>query len=344
MTLTTIEPRIDPRWHELTAGPAGSVFTSPPWIRAVCSTYDFVPQARILIEDDRPTAGLAWVDVDDLRGHRLISLPFCDRADPIVDDLDTWRVLVDGLADPEGPRFTTRTLLPSPATDDPRFEQAGLAAWHGTEIDSNSDELWSKLHPSARRYVSFARRTGLRTEVRCDHDAVLAFHGLHVLLRKNKYRLLAQPAQLFSRIWTEFSPLDGVAMVGAYAGTELVAGALLLQWQDVVYLKFAASHPQWLHRHPNELVYWASLCHAHGRGARLLDWGLSDLEQPGLIAFKDKWASHQRRIRTLRSGRRPRSSSRTDATLSGLTALLTEPSVSDDLTARAGALLYRYFC
>jgi hypothetical protein len=31
-------------------------------------------------------------------------------------------------------------------------------------------------------------------------------------------------------------------------------------------------------------------------------------------------------------------------TLGGLTRLLTDEAVSDDVTARAGALLYRYFC
>jgi hypothetical protein len=31
-------------------------------------------------------------------------------------------------------------------------------------------------------------------------------------------------------------------------------------------------------------------------------------------------------------------------TLGGLTKLLTDAAVPDDVTARAGALLYRYFC
>jgi hypothetical protein len=77
-----------------------------------------------------------------------------------------------------------------------------------------------------------------------------------------------------------------------------------------------------------------------------VDWGLSDLDQPGLVGFKRKWATDERRLLTLRAGTgEPRPGQREfgDA-LGGLTHLLTEDSVPDDVTERAGALLYRYFC
>ena len=36
-----LDPRNDGRWERLTRSTAGSIFTSPPWIRAVCDTYGF---------------------------------------------------------------------------------------------------------------------------------------------------------------------------------------------------------------------------------------------------------------------------------------------------------------
>ena len=38
------------------------------------------------------------------------------------------------------------------------------------------------------------------------------------------------------------------------------------------------------------------------RGLGLVDWGLSDVDQPGLVAFKRKWATIERKILTLRAG------------------------------------------
>src|SRR5438128_8756838 len=93
-TVVNVDPRTDPRWEMLTAT-AGSVFTSAPWIRSVCDTYGFVPRARIVTDVvGRPTDGFAWVQISDVCGDRLVSLPFSDRADPLVADGATWRSLV----------------------------------------------------------------------------------------------------------------------------------------------------------------------------------------------------------------------------------------------------------
>ena len=82
------------------------------------------------------------------------------------------------------------------------------------------------------------------------------------------------------------------------------------------------------------------------RGLRLVDWGLSDLDQPGLVGFKRKWATTERRLLTLRSGTAEATAAQREFgdVLGELTRLLTDRTVPDDVSARAGALLYRYFC
>ena len=87
--VVTADPISDPRWHRLATGPGSGLFTSPPWIAAVCGTYGFTADARIAVDDaGAPVGGLTWVTVDDPRGRRLLSLPFSDRADPPVADDD----------------------------------------------------------------------------------------------------------------------------------------------------------------------------------------------------------------------------------------------------------------
>ena len=96
---------------------------------------------------------------------------------------------------------------------------------------------------------------------------------------------------------------------------------------------------------PNDAVHWALLRWAHDRGLRALDWGLSDLDQPGLCHYKRKWATAEGRIRTLNAGGPPVGRrADVDDTLRELTDLLTTPSVPDTVTERAGAVLYRFFC
>ena len=51
-----MDPRTDALWAELASGDGGSLFTSPPWIGAVCDTYGFEPTARVAVDAaGRPT-------------------------------------------------------------------------------------------------------------------------------------------------------------------------------------------------------------------------------------------------------------------------------------------------
>ena len=95
-TVIAVDPRTDVRWQALAAKDQGSLFTSPPWIRAVCDTYGFTPQARIFTDAAGcPTDGFAWVPISDIRGDRMVSLPFSDRAEPFIADRMAWSFLVD---------------------------------------------------------------------------------------------------------------------------------------------------------------------------------------------------------------------------------------------------------
>lgn len=350
-TVVAVDPVTDRRWHELASAPGAGLFTSPPWLAAVCGTYGFTAQARVAVDaEGQPVGGLAWVAVDDPRGWRLLSLPFCDRADPPVPDTAVWDRLFD--AAPIGDTsYVLRCLDDSPAARSDRLQVTGEAAWHGTPLldadgETDVDALYRRIDGRSRRNVAAAERAGVRVEIREDLDAVRTMHGLHVRLRKHKYGLLAQPREFFERIWQEFAPDGRCVTLLASLGGEVVAAALFLEWNGALYYKFGASDPEHLRARPNDAVYWAAIrlgCH---RGLDLVDWGLSDLDQPGLVRFKRKWASDEHRLLTLRSGTArpgPGAQEFGDA-LNRLTGLLTEPSVPDDVTARAGALLYRYFC
>lgn len=149
---------------------------------------------------------------------------------------------------------------------------------------------------------------------------------------------------MLERIWEEFSATDSIVTVIAQVEGEPVAGALFLVWNDVLYYKFGASLAGALSLRPNDAVSWSAIRWASERGLRQLDWGLSDLDQPGLVAYKRKWASVESRILTLKSVQPATEGPNEVGTLLGeLTELLTDASVPDSLTARAGALLYRYF-
>ncbi|MGY1745245.1 lipid II:glycine glycyltransferase FemX [Blastococcus sp. SYSU D00695] len=343
-TVRRVDPRCDPAWRELASGPCGSLFTAPPWIAAVSESFDLVPEASVAIDaSGRPRAGVAWVDIRDLRGGRRVALPFSDRADPLLDDDRLWPLVAAAPLAGDLP-FSLRCLQTSAAATDPALSTVGAAAWHLTPLDRDLEVLRRALRPATRRNIASAARAGVQVVLRADRGAIDEYHRLHLELRRNKYRLLAQPREFFRGIWSRFAPLDGIRTGLALVDGQPVAGAVYLIWRDTVYYKFGASRAEYLPVRPNDALHWAVIEWAHARGLSALDWGRSDLDQPGLIAYKRGWASTEGRIVHRATGGHPvERTAQVDALLATVTDLLTDPAVPDSVLERAGQALYRFF-
>ncbi len=179
-----------------------------------------------------------------------------------------------------------------------------------------------------------------------DLEDIRTFFDLHRRTRKRKYRLLSQPLSFFENIWKAFSPHDGIAAGLAVHDGEVIAASLYLIWRGVIYYKFGASDPAHLSLRPNELLAWESMQLGRSRGCRAYDWGVSDLDQPGLVAYKRKFATEEQRVTVLRhtpAGYDNPAGAEAGRVLGVMTELLTRDDVPDDVTEAAGDALYRYF-
>lgn len=164
-------------------------------------------------------------------------------------------------------------------------------------------------------------------------------------MRKHKYRLLPQPWRFFEAIWRRFlEPGHGVLMLAECDG-QAIGGVVFLEWGDRLYYKFNASDLDHLDARPNDLVLWEGIGYAAERNLSLVDLGVSDLDQPGLIRYKRKYASEEGSVTVHR--RRPSTASgpadEIRDLLGAMTELYVDPSVPDAITERAGDRLYRYF-
>ena len=343
--LRTIDPLNHPAWRDLATTSRASLFASPSWLAAIRDTYGFDIAAHVLLDGDRARAGLAFAEIDDFLGVRQSSVPFCDYVDPVVDTDDDWHALVDPLL-ARGVPLQLRVLNADVPRRDQRFVLADELAWHCTTLERDEEQLFAALSPQARQNVRAATRHGVTVRFGSDLEDVSAFHDLHRRTRKRKYHLLAQPLSFFENIWKQFGPDEGIAVGLAEHEGDVIAGAVYLVWNGVWYYKFGASILERSAVRPNELLGWESLLRAHRRGCTSYDWGVSDLDQPGLVAYKRKFATEERRVSVLRyepAGYANPVAAEARPVLGELTTLLTREDVPDDVTRRAGEILYRYF-
>ncbi|HYE48483.1 MAG TPA: GNAT family N-acetyltransferase [Azospirillaceae bacterium] len=344
MTASIVDARSGAVQAALAAHPLGSLFTAPPWLDALAETYGFAIAASVPGQGSNRQGAVLFSRISDLRGERIVCLPFSDYCDPLVEDAETWETLAAPLME-MGLPITLRCLRHGHAVADPRFAATGQALWHGVDLTRSEEDLWAGLSGSARQNVRKAQRGGVTVREASGLDDVRAFHRMHCHLRKTKFRLLAQPRAFFDALHAAFAPEGRLTVLFAEVEGAPVAGILFLEWENRLYYKFNASLDPTLC--PNDLLAWEGIRMGRRRGLELLDFGISETRHPGLIRYKRKYATEERTISLLRwqpPGHADARAAEIGRAFGRITELLTDPTVPDAVTEAAGDDLYRYFC
>lgn len=348
MDILRVNPLTDPIWQQLIdTHPHSSLFHSPVWIGVLNETYGFETEAYVQVDAaGRPVAGIPFCRILDIRGQRIVSLPFSDFCDPLVETQEQWEALT---AAPmaEKSQVVVRCLHNDVPLQDKRFQVVKQAMWHGKDLEADIDTLWEGLEASARRAVRKAEREGVTVRIASDKEGLREFFRLHFQIRKYKYGLLAQPYRFFENLWDRLlAAQQGALMLAEYQG-QVIASVMFLEWQDTLVYKFSASDQNFLNQRGTDLLIWEGIRYGQSRGRKRLDFGLSDLDQDGLIRYKRKYSSEEKLISFLshtpaeEMATVPQQQAR--ELLPGLTRLFTDESVPDSLTEQAGDMLYRFF-
>jgi hypothetical protein len=342
MSATIIDARSNDLGEYLRKHRFASLFSSPEWIEVIARTYKIDIMASIAFKQGIHAA-ILFSHIRDVRGDRVVCLPFSDYCDPLIDDAGTWNELVEPLLS-LGAQVGVRCLRNCLPAEDSRFALHRRAKWHGVDLNRAEDEMWAGLSGQARQNIRHARQSGIVVREGRSVDDVRIFHRMHAHTRKSKYRLLAQPFAFFENLHEIFAQGDRITVLIAELDGTPVAGIFLLLWQNVLYYKFNASIDQRFR--PNDLLVWHSMLLGRHRGLTMLDFGLSDPEQEGLVRYKKKFATVERDICFFERQPKMHSDARGEEAskiLRSMTELLTDPAVPDDITEAAGEKFYRLF-
>jgi len=346
MKIVGVDPRTDPLWRTLVEQTESSVFHSPSWIQVLTETYGWEASAYVVLDDEgKPRAGIPFCRIADIMGERIVALPFSDYCDPLVPDDQCWNVLIDCLLTERSP-IVVRCLHNSIPLKDNRFALVKQAKWHGLDLRPDLDSLWAGMHDSTHRAIRKSQREGLVVRMAQSEHELRAFFDMHLKIRKYKLGLLAQPFRFFQNIWRHFVNTHHGFLLLALYQDNIVAGDFFLEWKDSLYYKFNASLPGDLSHRPNDLLIWEGIQAGKNRGLKLLDFGLSDIDQEGLIRYKRKFGTQEKTISFLRhepNGGPTPVEKEIRELLAKLTNRFTDQLVPDPVTERAGEDLYRLF-
>ena len=114
------------------------------------------------------------------------------------------------------------------------------------------------------------------------------FFGL-LLKTRRKHQLPPQPIAWFRNLATFLG--DQLHIRVALKGDSAVAAILTIAWKDTLVYKYGCSDPEFSNLGGTPMVFWKAIQAAKAADLSCFDLGRSDLDNAGLLAFKDHWAA-----------------------------------------------------
>jgi hypothetical protein len=293
----SFDPLRGSRWDELVdRHPLASVFHSSAWLRALSRTYGYTPVAYTTSAPAEALEnGMVFCRVESwLTGRRLVSLPFSDHCEPLVDTLADLDIITAAL-EQEVLREKWRYMEMRPLR---RFEletslpQASIPyTFHLLDLRPDVDTLFSNCHKnSTQRKILRAGREGLTYREGHTEELFDTFYTLLANTRKRHNRP-PQPRQWFANLITCFG--DALKIRVAFQGKRPVASVITICHKETMVYKYGGSDPESNKLGGMHLLLWTAIQEAKSSGLRFFDFGRSEAGQDGLITFKKRWGSTQ---------------------------------------------------
>jgi lipid II:glycine glycyltransferase (peptidoglycan interpeptide bridge formation enzyme) len=337
----SFDPLTDARWNRfIERDERSSVFHSPAWLQTLKRTYGYQPVGYTFSARDKEIdSALVFCRVNSwLTGRRLVSLPFSDHCEPLVNNVDELTALLR----PAQEELETRKVKyidvrplslafsGSPADSETYF-------LHILDLHPTDGELYKKFHAdSIRRKIQRADREHVSMEAGSSEKLLHQFYQLHVITRQRQ-QLPPHPLQWFRNVLQCLG--DGARIRVATKDGKAIASIFSISHKQKMIYKYGCSDAQSHNLGGMQFLFWDLIRDSKQRGFVEIDFGRSECANTGLVTFKDRWGAKRQTITYLRYPHRAHATSEDSSRLMTLGKKIFE-HCPQPLLRLAGQLLY----
>lgn len=344
MEIHVLDPLSDSRWNQLVAGhPEASVFHQRGWLRALARTYGYEPYVLTSTPFGRPLEnGIVLCRISSwITGSRLVSLPFSDHCQPLLNECAQAEDFLEWMRGARGFRpWSYLELRPLFSTNEGINNlQPSCSYWfHDLSLQPSLDELFGQLHRNSfQRKIHRAEREGLLCDKGRSEHLMDDFYRL-LLRTRRRHQALPQPRSWFKNL-LECMGEKVLIRVARKDGIP-IAAMLTLHHRSTVIYKYGCSDAKFHSVGGMPLLFWRLIEESKQSGVEKIDLGRTDLDNQGLITFKDRLASRRRLLTYYRyttGSKRPLPTPRSWRVARQIFSLL-----PDTVSSAAGRVFYRH--
>jgi Acetyltransferase (GNAT) domain len=344
LAVYSFNPLEDPRWVEFgKRHPRFSIFHATGWLKALDRTYRYEP---IVFTTSPPGAGLengivfcrvsSW-----LTGRRLVSLPFADHCEPLIERPEEYEEIFDAISRricSEKLKYVEIRPRSAHLRLESGLQQSNQFCFHVLDLQPTLPDLFRGFQKdSTQRKIRRAEREGLQYEAGRSPTLLKAFYCLSLLTRR-RHRLPPQPIEWFRNLIACLG--DRLRIHAAFKDGQAIASILTLRYARTLVYKYGCSDANFHKLGAMPFLFWKAIQEAKEQGLQEFDLGRTDSDNAGLIAFKGHLGATASSLTYLRSPA-PRRWSLTEGQGMRI-ALRVIGHLPGGLLSTAGRLLYKH--
>ena len=294
MILDSEKIRSDQWIHLLESSNDATMYHTPEWKNFLQSTFHYKPRYLFAQNDSGTLTGmLPLFQVDGtIGGSRLCSTPFAHDCGPIGTK-EVRDELICAAID-LGKELQLKNLEIRDTVLSEHLNGVNNFSTFILPLSKNIPDVWKRLDKGSIRWaITKSKKSNVSVDITNDTESLKQFYELNCITKK-ELGVPCHPWNFFENLFTNFG--ENVSLYSARYDSQIIGGGIMTRFKDSVLYGYGAADPHYLKMHPYNAFIWKSIEDACISGGKNFDFGRTSYENTGLIQFKKKWGTVEKKL------------------------------------------------
>lgn len=273
---------------------SATIYHTPEWKNVLEESFEYKPYYLFAKNESDEVIGMLplFHIKSKLTCNRLCSVPFSHICSPIGDETAVNLLISEGInlyKDLGVNHLEIRDRVYFKG-----FQHQNTFSTYILELSPNIGEVWKKLDKGSVRWaIKKSQKSGVSVNVTKNMEDLKEFYQLNCLTKKE----IGVPCHSWEFFKNLFEFLnDNVSLYVARYNDEIIAGGIMEYFKDDILYGYGAANPDYLKLHPYNAFIWKSIEDACLDGYKYYDFGRTSYDTAGLINFKKRWGTVEKKL------------------------------------------------
>lgn len=302
MKIISLTNEYSEKWNDyIKRNEKATVFHTIEWKNTIQEVYKFKPLYFLAIDDDEVKGVLCSFFTKGIFGKKIVSTPFNFYNQPLFDDEEIGKKLIEHLIDigkKENVGYIELKALEK--FDSKLISQLNINEHEhycisNLKITSNPEEkYYPRLRKNLRTLKKNAGKENIKIREFKDENDLKQFYDIMVKLYRDKHNMIPQPYALFYEMYKTFN--ENFKLLVAEHNNKVIAGMILLFFKKQAVYAYGASDQNYITFSPGTLLIDETIRRLSKMGYGELDFGVTSPYQESLLNYKSNWGAEASKL------------------------------------------------